>query len=334
MAQRYGEDFGRSGRREDDDWRSDRYTSGSRGSRSDEESGFERDRSRGRSRFMREDSDVRFGRNVGDVGDYPGEGNLRDFSDRTSQGRHSGYGDYGQQDYRSQGGGGLGDVGGGRDYSLGSGMRRESTRWPRDTGDYGFGRSDYGRGFERNEEQRGDFDEGRVSYGYGRRDYRGNLGAGGYGYAESAYGPGRYARGAGQDWSSNQPRGEQYGSYRGRGPKGYKPSDERLQEIICEKLTDDPDIDASDITVTVKEQVVTLDGTVGDRWTKYQVEELVERRGGVNEVRNQLRIQRPGQQETSQQYGSSSSTGTREGESGGGASTRGKSQSSSTTKPF
>jgi len=89
---------------------------------------------------------------------------------------------------------------------------------------------------------------------------------------------------------------EQYrGPHRGKGPKGYMRSDERLREIISERLMDDPQIDASDITVEVTGQVVTLTGTVESRLIKYQVEELVEN-CGVQDVINNLRIRRAGQE--------------------------------------
>ena len=78
-------------------------------------------------------------------------------------------------------------------------------------------------------------------------------------------------------------------SHRGRGPKGYLRSDERLLESICERLTDDPRIDASEIEVAVRDQVVTLRGSVDQRRTKYAVEELVER-SGAREIDNQLRV--------------------------------------------
>jgi osmotically-inducible protein OsmY len=57
-------------------------------------------------------------------------------------------------------------------------------------------------------------------------------------------------------------------------------------------LTDDPRIDASDVTVTVTDKVVKLAGTVSDRRTKYEVEDLVERCGGVSDIDNQLRVSR------------------------------------------
>lgn len=66
-------------------------------------------------------------------------------------------------------------------------------------------------------------------------------------------------------------------------------SDERLLEMICERLTDDPLIDAGDIEVEVQQQVVTLRGSVHDRQTKYAVEELVES-AGAHDIHNQLRV--------------------------------------------
>lgn len=93
-------------------------------------------------------------------------------------------------------------------------------------------------------------------------------------------------------------RGSYYGSdsydsasvsYRGRGPKGYVRSDERLREIICEQLTDDSNIDASDIGIEVENQYVRLTGSIEDPELKQEVEALVERIGGVKGIDNQLR---------------------------------------------
>jgi osmotically-inducible protein OsmY len=114
--------------------------------------------------------------------------------------------------------------------------------------------------------------------------------------AEGAFG---YARQGAwsdpDDWTPEDERNvaPEYGSapisYRGRGPRGYTRSDERLLESICERLTDDPRIDASDIEVQVQQQVVTLRGSVEDRLTKYAVEELVES-AGARDIQNQLRV--------------------------------------------
>ena len=81
-------------------------------------------------------------------------------------------------------------------------------------------------------------------------------------------------------------------SHRGKGPKGYRPSDERLRERICERLTDDPFIDATEIDVSVANGEVTLSGSVDTRRMKFAVEELVASIHGVDAVSNAVRIQR------------------------------------------
>jgi osmotically-inducible protein OsmY len=63
-------------------------------------------------------------------------------------------------------------------------------------------------------------------------------------------------------------------SYQGRGPRGYVRSDERLQELICERLTDDPLVDASDVDVQVDDGEVTLSGGVRDKKMKWRAEDL------------------------------------------------------------
>lgn len=79
-------------------------------------------------------------------------------------------------------------------------------------------------------------------------------------------------------------------SQRGRGPKGYTRSDELLREIICEQLTDDPVIDANDVSVDVEKGEVTLRGTVVDRRQKYAIEDLVADVAGVSEIHNHLNV--------------------------------------------
>ena len=85
------------------------------------------------------------------------------------------------------------------------------------------------------------------------------------------------------------------GHYCGRGPKGYRRSDERIREDVCEYLTDDDRIDASNIDVTVRECEVTLAGSVNSREEKRRAEHLIERLSGVRDVFNQLRIVDRGQ---------------------------------------
>jgi hypothetical protein len=79
--------------------------------------------------------------------------------------------------------------------------------------------------------------------------------------------------------------------FRGRGPLGYERSRERIYEDVCEWLTDDDEIDASEIEVEVDNGIVTLRGTVPDRRQKRRAEDVAERASGVRDVRNQLEIE-------------------------------------------
>lgn len=79
-------------------------------------------------------------------------------------------------------------------------------------------------------------------------------------------------------------------SYRGRGPKNWRRSDERIRESVNELLTDHDGIDATDIEVTVADAEVTLEGTVGSRWEKRLAADLAGSCRGVHDVHNRLRI--------------------------------------------
>jgi hypothetical protein len=65
-----------------------------------------------------------------------------------------------------------------------------------------------------------------------------------------------------------------------------------LKEIICEHLMEDPDIDASEVNIEVSGAVVTLTGSIEDRRTKYEIEDIIERIGGVRDINNQLKVER------------------------------------------
>ncbi|MBC7540527.1 MAG: BON domain-containing protein [Bacteriovorax sp.] len=78
----------------------------------------------------------------------------------------------------------------------------------------------------------------------------------------------------------------------GIGPKGYKRSDARIEEEICEVLTKDEYIDASEITVEVKEGVVKLSGTVEDREDRVAAEMLVESVLGVEDIQNNITVKK------------------------------------------
>ncbi len=79
-------------------------------------------------------------------------------------------------------------------------------------------------------------------------------------------------------------------AHRGKGPKGYQRSDGRIEEDVNDRLSDDPILDASNITVTVKEAEVTLDGFVSSRWDKRRAEDIVDDISGVKHVQNNLRV--------------------------------------------
>lgn len=83
------------------------------------------------------------------------------------------------------------------------------------------------------------------------------------------------------------------GPYVGRGPKGYRRSDERILEDVCERLTNHPRIDASDIEVKVSGGEVILTGRIESRTVKHLTENMVETVSGVKEVHNQLRVTPP-----------------------------------------
>lgn len=77
----------------------------------------------------------------------------------------------------------------------------------------------------------------------------------------------------------------------GKGPKGFKRSDERIREDVSEALFNDHDVDASDIEVKVQNGEVTLSGTIESRIMKRQAEDCVEHISGVIDIRNELRVQ-------------------------------------------
>lgn len=203
------------------------------------------------------------------------------FGNPWREGREGGFGQhgqsygpgYGQQSY-GQPGYGYGSQGYGQGYG--------QQGWPQ--GGYG-----YGAGF--GARSSGGWGESVPGYGYGRgqgeREQYGSMGQqgpeGSWGYTGMDY-----ASGFGQRF---QPRGR----FVGRGPKGYRRTDERIQEEINEQLTRHPEIDASEVEVSVKNGEVTLSGTVDDRHAKRLAEDIAEECTGVTEVKNNLRVQRQAQ---------------------------------------
>lgn len=84
------------------------------------------------------------------------------------------------------------------------------------------------------------------------------------------------------------------GRYAGRGPRGYRRSDERIREEVCDVLLDAGHVDASQLEVSVQDGEVTLEGNVSDRRMKRDAEDLAETVPGVQQVHNRLRIDTAG----------------------------------------
>ena len=115
---------------------------------------------------------------------------------------------------------------------------------------------------------------GRSGYGGGR-----SYGGGGYG-GQSGGERGLWDRASdevaswlGDDEAEQRRRQDEH---RGRGPKNYARSDDRIQEDVNDRLTDDSGLDASDIDVSVSGREVTLSGEVANRWDKRRAEDLAE----------------------------------------------------------
>lgn len=102
------------------------------------------------------------------------------------------------------------------------------------------------------------------------------------GFDELVYG----GRSFDADASSQRARG----GFRGRGPRNYRRSDERIREDVCQCLTDDPHVDATNVEVSVADGEVTLSGTVASRMQKRRAEEVIEQLPGVRDVINGLRV--------------------------------------------
>jgi hypothetical protein len=92
------------------------------------------------------------------------------------------------------------------------------------------------------------------------------------------------------------------GQHRGKGPKGYTRSDERIKDDINEKLTDDEHVDAREIEVEVQNGEVVPTGFVRSRQEKRRTEDIVERVSGVKNIENRLKVQGQGFNPSEEQY--------------------------------
>jgi hypothetical protein len=154
-----------------------------------------------------------------------------------------------------------------------------------------YGRPESGEGssrtFSRQYEDQGYPDYSRQS----RRMYGQPEGGRGF---EQTYGHGHEQSRNWTDEGRLQGFGFGQGTHSGKGPKGYSRSDDRIREDVCDRLTDDAEIDASEIDVKVSDCEVTLAGTVDSREAKRRAEDCAERVSGVRNVQNNIRVQQSG----------------------------------------
>jgi hypothetical protein len=148
---------------------------------------------------------------------------------------------------------------------------------------YGSQRPGYSGGFGQSS---GYGSSGGYNQEYGRnygQGYNSSNSSSNYG---SQFGQGNYNQGQSR-WGSES----SFQSKSGRGPKGYKRSDERIKEEISDLLTSHHEVDPSEVEIKVSNCEVTLTGTVESRHEKRLIEDLVSQISGVSDVTNQLRVQ-------------------------------------------
>jgi osmotically-inducible protein OsmY len=166
---------------------------------------------------------------------------------------------------------------------------------PEEEADYGrpIGRRHW-RGHDYDAEE--EFERGRAYGGYSGERERSLTAEHRNRFLRSGAGEEPYDRASQEQWSqvsSFRDTEPWSGPYAGRGPKGYRRSDERIYEEVCERLTEHPSIDASEVEVSVSGGDVTLAGRVESRAVKHLTETMVETVSGVKEVHNQLRVVPP-----------------------------------------
>jgi osmotically-inducible protein OsmY len=150
-----------------------------------------------------------------------------------------------------------------------------------------------------------DFQESHSSVGSGGYSRAGSAETSDWGY-DDAWDRVSEDREASRDFDGRTPgmdtRTDRYGSqdrayrqrasghHRGKGPKGYKRSDERIREEISDQMSEDGTLDASTIEVKVKDGDVTLTGDVLSRQDKRRAEDIAESILGIGNVENRIRV--------------------------------------------
>lgn len=217
---------------------------------------------------------VRYGNQQSDWRDnrYSQYNREQDYNSSNAWNRNQGYagntGNYGSQDWRR-----------GNEYGSQYGM-----------GNHGSS-SNYGTDY-----RQGSQDRYRTSSGY----------YGNRGYADQNYNAGRHehdrdwwdrTRDEVSSWFGDEDADRrrrmdkiQAGKYKGKGPKDYRRSEDRIREDVCDRLTDDDMLDASNIQIHVQGDEVILTGSVDSREQKRRAEDIVDSISGVKNVENRIRV--------------------------------------------
>ena len=222
---------------------------------------------------------------------------LRDDRWRSSSSGRAGYRgeDYGSRDY------GYGRSGisepyfGSRDYGYGRSGVNDAYSGDYSGGLYGGGIGGYTGGGYQGYNPESYRSSSRMNTGYSSN------------YPESGYYAGRSGRENDRGWwdktsdevaswfgdeeaERRRELDERQGGYRGKGPKGYTRSDDRIKDDVSDRFEDHYYLDASDIDLEVNNGNVVLSGSVNSRYAKRLAEDIAEQCSGVKNVENRLRV--------------------------------------------
>jgi hypothetical protein len=192
--------------------------------------------------------------------------------------------------YGSSFGSGWGPSGGFESGYRGGGNFGQSSDWDRAYGSGGYAGA---RGRGRDWGFGGNPDYGRWDWSRGDDYGRGDFGRGDYGRGGGSE-RGFWERASDEisSWFGDEEaeRRRRQDHHRGRGPKSYTRSDDRIREDINDRLTDDWRVDATHVEVSVSKGEVTLSGTVDSRDAKRRAEDIAESVSGAKHVQNNLRV--------------------------------------------
>lgn len=217
-----------------------------------------------------------YGQQTGNYGSGYGNDRFRD-NDRYRE-NYQGSGDYNSDWNRGSQGSGY-NRGYGNEYGRSSGSEFNRGSYGDDYS-RGSGSSEFNRwGNDYNRSRGNDGNRGREDYRNGDRNWWDKT----RDEVSSWFGD--------EDAERRRRMDDREGPNRGKGPKGYTRSDERIKEDVNDRLNDDSTVDASEIEVTVTGCEVTLTGTVNNRQEKRRAEDLAEAVSGVKNVENRIRVQ-------------------------------------------